>query len=264
MVRSIIVEVKKAMFDKGIILTSIAFFLINLINLLDEIRLHSTYTSSSVLYFWINRHGLGGITILLFLLCGIPYGIQFSLEKHNESWKYYLIRERFEGYVFSKIVVTVITSIVSFWGGYLLLFLYLRSKYMLYPDDTVFFVQMVDGLPFAKLALQENIAFFLLSIIPEIMMMTFMASLSLLVATWTDNKYVVISSPMIVYYGWNYFTGTFDLPDVFWWTLKILEGFTYFENDVANCLFTVGYYFVGIAVIGCVFFKRCKGDIENV
>jgi hypothetical protein len=259
-----IIEGKKALFDKGIVLTAIGIFLINLVNLWDEMQLHPTYTSSSVLYFWINRHGLGGITILLFFLCGIPYGIQFCLEKSNGSWKYFLIRENYFRYAISKIVVTVLTSVLASLGGYLLLFMFLACKYTLYPDNQIFFEQMVDELPFAHLALQERPIFFLLNIIPEVMMIAFLSTVSLVAATWTENKYVVIASPIIVYYAWNYLTGSLKLPEIFWWTLKILDGFQFFENDAANCFFTIGYYLAGIIMIGCIFFKRCKGDMENV
>ena len=123
MVRCILVEIKKALLDKGVILVVLGVFLINTINLWDEMQLHQTYESSSVLYYWVNRHGLGGITMLMFLLCSIPYGLQFCLEKNNGSWKYFLIREHFRGYVFSKIVVTVLTSVIAFMGGYLLVFI---------------------------------------------------------------------------------------------------------------------------------------------
>lgn len=264
MVRCILVEIKKALLDKGVILVVLGVFLINTINLWDEMQLHQTYESSSVLYYWVNRHGLGGITMLMFLLCSIPYGLQFCLEKNNGSWKYFLIREHFRGYVFSKIVVTVLTSVIAFMVGYLLVFILLHSRYMLFPDNKVFFEQMVSGLPFESIALQRRYLFFFLNIIPEVMMIAFMSTISLLVGTWTENKYVVIATPMVVYYAWNYLTGSLRLHDIFLWTLKIIEGFQYFENDILNLIFTIAYYLTGITVIGCIFLKRCKGDIEDV
>ena len=264
MIRCLIIEWKKALFDKGIILTGIGIFFINFLNLWDEMQLHPTYMSSSVLYFWVNRHGLGGITILIFLLCSIPYGIQFCVEKGNGSWKYFLIREKFSQYLISKILVTVITALLASLIGYLLLFIVLALKYPLFPTDQVIFEQMIEGLPFEQLALQNRPIFFVLNIIPEVMMIAFMSTLSLVAGTWTENKYVVIATPMIVYYAWNYLTGSLKLPEIFWWTLKISDGFQYFKNDLANCFFTIGYYLVGITIVGCTFFKRCKGDIENV
>jgi hypothetical protein len=169
-----------------------------------------------------------------------------------------LIRENYFRYAISKIVVTVLTSVFASLGGYLLLFVVMGCKYTLYPDNRMFFEQMVEELPFAQLALQESPLFFLLNIIPEVMMFAFLSTVSLVAATWTENKYVVIASPIIVYYAWNYLTGSLKLPEIFGWTLKILDGFQFFENDAANCFFTIGYYLAGIIMIGCIFFKRCK------
>lgn len=77
------------------------------------------------------------------------------------------------------------------------------------------------------------------------------------------NRYVVLASPLLIYYGWNYLTGSLGLPDIFCWPLKIQTGFQYWESSVYNTLFTVGYYSVGIVVLSIFFMKKLKEVMEN-
>ncbi len=264
MVKSLIVEGKKAIYNNGILMTILGVFFINMANLWDEMRIHPTYDSGSVLYFWINRHSLGGIIVLTFLLCSLSYGIQFCIERENGAWKMYMIRENLKGYVISKAIISIGCTFLAFFVGYMLVFLTLCFRYRLFPLDVVYREQMVRDLPFATLAIHNNLAFFLLNLIPEIMMMVFLNTFSLVVATWTTNYYVVVAAPLTIYYIWNYFAGGLNLPEIFQWPMKLDSGFRFFLSDFANCIFTIGYYLLCSVVSIFIFYKRCKGDMENV
>ncbi|MBD5464586.1 MAG: hypothetical protein HDR22_01985 [Lachnospiraceae bacterium] len=262
MVRTLFSEYKKAVYEKGILLTAAGICLIHLINLIDEMNLHPTHESGSVLYFWVNRHGLGAFSIMVFLFCGISYGIQFCLERNTGSWKYYLIRENPISYGLSKIIVTTTTSLFSAMAGYVFLFLFLSCKYAMFPDDEMYLEQMVMWLPFSQLAMEKNCLFFFLNIMPEVLMFMFLSMVSLLTSMFSHSKYVAIAAPLIIYYGWNYLTGTLQLPEIFQWPLKIKTGFQFWESSVQNLLFTIAYYLTGIIIIGFLFIKKLKGEME--
>ncbi len=262
MTRTLFSEYKKAVYEKGILLTAAGVFLIHLLNLLDEMNLHPTYESGSVLYFWVNRHGLGAFSIMVFLFCGISYGVQFCMERNTGSWKYYLIRENPVSYGISKIIVTTTTSLISGIIGYGFLFLFLACKYTMFPDDEMYLEQMVMWLPFSQLAMEKNCLFFFLNIVPEILMFTFLSMVSLLASMFSNSKYVAIAAPLIIYYGWNYLTGTLRLPEIFQWPLKIKTGFQFWESSVQNLLFTIVYYLLGIIVMGFLFLKKLKREME--
>ncbi len=263
MLKQLVLEYKKAIYDRGILLVVVGIFLIHLLNLTDEIRLHQTYESGFVLYFWVHRHGLGAFSLMTFLFSGLSYGVQLCMERSTGSWKYYLIRGRVFTYGMTKIVVTISTAMAACFAGYLFLWLYLTSKYGLFPDDPAYLWQMVENLPFAKLAVEKNGLFFCLNIIPEAMLFSFLAMIALYSSLYTQNRYVVLASPLLIYYGWNYLTGSLGLPDIFCWPLKIQTGFQYWESSVYNTLFTVGYYSVGIAVLSIFFMKKLKEVMEN-
>ncbi len=264
MARSILVEYQKAFHEKGMILTMLGVFLINAMNLLDEMHLYPTRESASVLYFWVNRHILGAFSIMIFLLCGLSYGIQFCQERNTGNWKYYLMRENPYRYGISKIVVTVTTAMFSCVMGYLLLWIFLACKHMVFPEDTMFFEQLVDGVPFARMAMQKKCSFFVLNIIPEVMTFTFLAMFSLMISVYSRSKYVVLAAPLLIYYGWNYLTGLLRLPEIFQWPLTTATGFQCMEGDTQNLIFTMGYYVVGIIIMGIIFLKKLKGEMENV
>lgn len=80
MIKTLFSEYKKAVYEKGIFLTAAGVFFIHFLNLLDEINLHPTYESGSVLYFWVNRHGLGAFSIMVFLF------VESHME-FNFAWK---------------------------------------------------------------------------------------------------------------------------------------------------------------------------------
>lgn len=263
MLKQLVLEYKKAIYDKGILLVVVGIFLIHLLNLTDEIRLHPTYESGFVLYFWVHRHGLGAFSLMTFLFAGLSYGVQFCMECSTGSWKYYLIRGNVFTYGIAKIVVTVSASMVACFAGYLFLWVYLKGKYGLFPDDPAYLWQMVENLPFAELAMEKDGLFFFLNIIPEVMLFTFLSMVALYSSLYTQNRYVVLASPLLIYYGWNYLTGSLSLPDIFCWPLKIQTGFQYWEISLYNTAFTVVYYLIGIAVLGIFFIKKLKEVTEN-
>ena len=255
-------EYKKSIYDKGIIFTAMGIFLIHFFNLLDEIKLHPTHESGFVLYFWVHRHGLGAFSLMTFLFVGLSYAVQFSMERNTGSWKYYLIRQNVFTYGMAKIVVTISTAMIACFIAYFLLWLYLTGKYGLFPEDSVYLLQMVENLPFAELAMEKNILFFFLNLIPEIMMFSFLAMIALYSALYSPNRYVVLASPLVIYYGWNYITGSLRLPEIFCWPLKIGTGFQYWESSVYNTLFTVGYYLAGIVILSIFFIRKLKEVME--
>lgn len=262
MVKQLALEYKKAIYDKGILLTVMGIFLIHFFNLLDEMKLHPTYESGYVVYFWVHRHGLGAFSLMTFLFAGLSYAVQLSTEQNTGSWKYYLIRQNVITYGMAKIVVTVSTAMAACYTAYFLLWLYLVGKYGLFPEDSVYLLQMVENLPFAELAMEKNILFFFLNLIPEVMMFAFLAMAALYSSLYSPSRYVVLASGLLIYYGWNYVTGTLGLPEIFCWPLKIQTGFQYWESSVYNTLFTVGYYLAGIVILSILFIRKLEEVME--
>lgn len=264
MARSILVEYQKAFREKGIFVTVMGIFLIHVLNLLDEMHLYSTREATSVLYFWVNRHSLGAFSVMIFLFCGLSYGVQFCQEKSTGNWKYYLVREKPYYYGISKIIVTITTAIFSCMMGYMFLWLLITCQYVVFPDDMEILEQLVEGRPFAQVAFKKSYCFFILNIIPEVMTFAFLAMFSLVVSLYSHSKYVILAAPLLIYYGWNYLTGLIHLPKIFQWPLMTENGFQYMESDSINLVFTICYYMFGIIIMGIIFLKKLKGEMENV
>ena len=243
MLKALVLEYKKAIYSKNILFVVVGIYLIHFLNLTDEIRLHPSYESGNVLYFWVHRHGLGAFSLMTFLLAGIGYAVPFYIERTTGSWKYYLIRGRVIAYGITRIIVTVSTSMAACFMGYFILWIYLKSKYASFPSDSFYLWQMVEYLPFARLAMETKNLFFLLNLIPEVMMFSFLSMMALYFSLFTNNKYVVSASPLLVYYGWNYLTGSLTLPDIFCWPLKIQTGFQYWEKGLYNTIFTIVFFY---------------------
>lgn len=262
MVNSLRLDYEKAWLDRIIWMIIIGVLLINILNLTDEINLHPSRESSSVLYFWVYRHGLGAFSIMAVMLSGCGYASSFFREKEAGSWKYYLIRQRILSYGVSKIIVTLSTAVLSVFAAYLILLLFLSSKYPLFPDTADEIIQIVNDRSFLEVALNRNMLFFFLNIIPEVLMFGFLSVFSLCVALFARSKYAVIASPLLIYYGWNYISGTFSMPDVLCWPLKMDRGFQYLDNSVWNTLFTGAYYLAGIVLLSLLFILQIRKAAE--
>lgn len=262
--KSLLIEWRKAVCGKGILFAALGIFVIHRLNLADEIRLHAGYASGSVLYFWRYRHGLGAFSDLLLLLCALPYALQFCREKNSGNWKYYLIREKAAVYGSSKVIMSAAAALLAGLAGYLLLFGCLAARYPLFPEDAELLAQMVQGMPFAALALERKAGFFFAGLWPELFLFAFLATAALTVSAFSENRYVILSAPLLIFYGWNYFTGLFRLPEIFWWPLKQETGFQFWENDGGNLLFTAAYYAVGILFLGRIFQGRLRREREHV
>lgn len=266
MIKSIKTELKKAFTDSGIWIAILSIFAINLLNLLDEISIHPTHDSGFVLYFWVYRYGLGGFSRLLLLFSSLPYAVRSCNERADGSIKDYMIREKFYPYVTGKIVTTIVTGILACFIAYVLLLAALSCKYDMFPpeQDYEYCANLVDIHMFQGLAMDHRVLFFFADIVPEILIFTFLSMVSLLISAYTKNKYVVMTSPLLVYYGWNYITGTFGLPEIFQWPLKLRFGFQFFSDDLSNLAFNCIYFFAGMCALGFVYCRKMKEVKENV
>lgn len=260
-------EYKKAIMNGGIWLTAMGVFLVNYLNLLDEIRYTSGTSSSSVFYFWINRDGLGAFSIMITLFVCFPFAIEYSIEHYYGSWKYYIVREGIKSYIYNKVIVTVSSTIFAYFLGYLLLWICLRLSFPAFPVDNeennLIMLQSLETMPFKSLAMSRRAIYFVVSLLPEIFSYAFLAVFSLFISGYTDNKYLIAISPIVLFYGWNYLTGLLDLPSVFMWPLKRMTGFTVSENDFSNICFTFTYYMILIMLFSLIWGKHIKQELEN-
>ncbi len=233
------------------------------LNLTDEIRLLEGTDICSVLYLWMNRHLLGGISILLLFICALPSALQFNVERNSGAMKDYIIYEGKRQYLCAKVFATWTVTFLTCLLGYALLFTVLSFQFPLFSVDQEEVNQVLMDFPYAA-TLGKSPLLFLLVILPEVGLYAFMAVVALFVSLYSENTYVILVSPVIVFYLWNYLSGTLQLPEWLCWTLKRDYGFTFLLSVPAYVVFNISYFLLFSIIVGGLFYRRGMQEVENV
>ncbi len=256
-------EWKKSIYSYKFWISILGVCSIMYLNLTDEIRLLEGTDICSVLYLWMNRHLLGGISILLLFICALPSALQFNVERNSGAMKDHIIYEGKRDYLCAKIIVTWAVTFLACLLGYVLLLIVLSLQFPLFPEDTEFINQLLIDFPYAA-ALGESPFLFILVVLPEVGLYAFMSVVALFVSLYSSNTYVILVSPVIFFYLWNYLSGTLQLPEWLCWTLKRDFGFAFLNSVPTYMLFNLCYFLLGSMIIGGLFYRRGLEEVENV
>ena len=262
MLRILKLELKKAFLSYKFWITLAVVPIIMYLNLLDEMNISSGTDICSVLYLWVYRHMLGGISILLLFVCALPAALQFNVERNSGAIKDYIIYEGKMKYLFAKVFTTWFVTFIAFLLGYVIVFLFLVMRFPLYPSETDLVNQLLYDFPYKTMLNESPMIFFI--VIPEVGLYAFMSVISLLVSLHSSNTYVILVSPVIFYYIWNYLCGSLQLPNWLCWTLKRDYGFTFPDTFPSYIAYNLFYFLIASMVVGIAFLRRGRQEVENV
>lgn len=263
MLRILKTDFKKAFSFSEFYLAFAGICFINLFNLYDEIRIFTVREDCSVLYLYQARHALGAFSVLILFLCAVPYGLNFCTEWNYQSARYHLIRTSKNKYGWSKVIVTAATSFLACQLGYMLLILLLNIYLPLYPYDAQRLEIYILGSQFAELARAKTLSFFFISTLPESFSFGFLGVVALYVSSKMPNIFVVLSTPILFYYGWNFLSGSFQFPYLLCWPTFMYTGIITKWGPNLSILCTFLYYLIGIVLFGGLFVINIKRRVEH-
>lgn len=256
-------DLKKSFTFPGFYMALIGVCVLNLLNLLDEIRIFTVKEDCSVLYLYEARHSLGAFSILILFLCALPFGLNFCTEWNNDNTKYCLIRTSKNKYGWSKVIVTALTGFLACQIGYMLLVFLLNLYLPLYPYDTPRLESYIIHSQFPQIARAKTIYYFFISTLPESFSFSFLAVIALYISSKITNVFVVLSSPILFYYGWNFLSGSLGFPYILCWPTFMYTGILTDFGSYYSLLCTAIYYLFGIVLVGAVFVRNMKRRFEN-
>ncbi|MCD2493425.1 hypothetical protein LQE92_12450 [Lacrimispora sp. NSJ-141] len=234
---------------------------INVLNILDET---GVVTESSVLYLFNGRAVVGAFEMLLIFFAILPYCLSFCVDWDYGYYKIELIRGNRNRYLISKIITTVIGTLVATIAGYILFVLILRLFYPLFPrgvEEIKYYMQLTPT-AFQEAAFSRiPQLYFLVTIIPEALMYCFLACVALLISSKDTNRFIVLSSPIIFYYIFNFLCGTLRLPSILMWQSQKI-GVMPDLPWIQNLFVTVGYYLLWIGLVGILFLRNVRRRIQ--
>lgn len=256
-------DLRKAFSSSEFYLALVGVCVLNFMNLFDEMRIHTVKEYCFVLYLYEARHALGAFSILILFLCALPFGANFCSEWNHGNTKYNLIRTSKNKYGWSKVIVTALTGFLACQIGYMLLIYLLDLYFPLYPTDLELLDIYIRNSSFKEIARAKKYYYFFISTLPESFSFGFLAVVALYVSSKITNTFVVLSAPILFYYGWNFLCGTLRFPYILCWPSFMYRGIDTNLGSGISLLFTMLYYLIGIIIVGALFVKNIKRRIEN-
>jgi len=256
-------------YDMVRVLTSIQFYTgvigfvcIHLFNIIPEL---SITNSSPVLYYFSNRTGIGAFEMILLFCMALIYSTSFCTDWNQGYYKYSIIRQTKSSYICSKVIVTVLSTFIACMIGYIVYLVILSFFRPLFPGNAEEWQYYIEGsgAAFAEiLASRMPILYYIVDILPEAFMYAFLSVFALYISTKSTNIFIVLSSPIIFYYVYNYLSGTFKFPYIMLWQFMD-QGVLFWESWYLNIIATFLYYLIGILLMGYLFSKGVKRRIED-
>lgn len=238
---------------------------LSILSLLGEIQ---AFSKASVYYFILSRHGIGAFFIAMSVISVFPYALNYSIDVESRYEYGIFSRCKRRNYCWANILVTACSAFLTVLLGYLLLYLLLRLRYpLLLPEEEeqLLLYAQQDGLtPYEQLLTGRMPFLYFLSVFTtEAMGYAFLACVTLTVSAKVKNAFILLSVPLMVYFGCQYLTNILRLPWIFRWDNIMSHGgyFALLSNNPGIVLTEVILYFSALIVIcGFIFTKLVKGS----
>lgn len=238
--------------------------LLTLLNIWDELqyRLFAVHDIPTVFDMYRLHDSLG--PELIILLCALPFASSFCTDWNNGYMRYSIIRSSVWSYSWSKVVVTAVTGFLSIFIGIGLLMGSLSIFLPWYNEGSL----TMTYVPFSGLLSGAvPLSFFIVNIFYESLGYAFLAVFGLWVSTKITNIFVVLSSPFILCFGWQYLCGAVGLPYIVNFRTFMHNSLSRLQNKIVNDALIVpissGYFLILILLFGVLFYSGVKRRMRN-
>ncbi len=201
----------------------------------------------SVYYFINVRKGIGAFFLVFTVLCVLPFSLCYYDDRRHGYFEYALRRTSLRSYCCSKMVVAVTGAFLAVMAGYIIAFGVLALRFPLITEGSAVNASYPDIVGAGHIIL-----YFIFNFTSEAIGYAFLAAFTLMASVFIQNKFVIISVPMIFYYLYTAVCYLLNLPLLFYW--QTLMSNTYFfyqltDNGVLVWLLTLLYF--GVLILFC-------------
>ena len=188
----------------------------------------------SVYYLLKVRSGAGAFLIAMTVAVVLPYGLSWREDlRHNyihclES----RVRETAVGW--AHVIGTAVGAFLAVFLGYLLCYGLLALRLPMIGELEMEEILRLgaDGYE-GWIYYGQPLLYFLTVFFSEGMGYAFMAVFALMVSARVKNAFLVLSAPIMLYYGSTFVCSMAQLPGIFWW-YNIFRWGGYFTNHIPN------------------------------
>ena len=268
--RMLKVDFKRMFLSKRFYISTVIIFLLLLISIWPEIQ--SSGFTASIFYLVKVRGGIGAFLLAMSIVITLPFGLSYWEDERNNYFYSIGVRTGRGVYCWSHTITTAVSSFLSVFLGYSLCFVILSFRLSLLTEAEVesiaYSLNSNGDLNIGdRLAYDGNpISAVILIIATEALGYAFMAVFTLMVSVKIKNVYLLLSMPILLYYG-SAFIGTFvPVPPLTRW-YAVMKGTVILSNRALTpalaALCIVGYFGGLICIEGIVFWILEKGKRKN-
>lgn len=252
-------DLRRMLLSKRFWLSWAAVTLLLLCNVWPEARAFDYHVS---LYYLISaRGGMGAFLVAMTVITVLPFGFCHKEDIRNNYVHSLQVRSGVVLLGWSHIIVTAIGAFAVVFLGYAacLGILALRMPIIL-GEEVEMLREYVANTPFvgydSLMASGHSFLYFVSVFATEAMGYAFLAVFALMVSAKVKNAFLVLSAPIMLYYGSLLFSSIAELPGIFSW-FNILNHGGYFAARITDgklVLFAAIAYFASLICIeGLVF-----------
>ena len=213
--------------------------------------------------------------ILLLPISILPGAILFCEDWDTKYYRFLCSRSSIRKYSISKIITCIVSTILISFIGRIIFFILITMITPLETSANTINSQIVNlkqgigvfpNLYLRSANLEEiNIfTFFLLTAFTFSLLCAFVGLLSLIISIWTNNLFIVVGAPVVIYCILRLVSNFFGLPYKF---NPIYLGIAHLNCDLNGIgvivLFTSIYFIILCAISGAIFSRSIRRKIQN-
>lgn len=202
-----------------------------------------------VAYFYFVSHAMG-IENIYFLLAAIPGTMLYRADLESCFYRFAVVRSNRLPYLLSKIFSSFAVTFLAVNLG-----------------DGIFLGQLSFCFPILDEDFRQQVGSHLSANIVYVMLLraifaAMLSQITLYVSVRIKSIFVVLFSPLAVYYIWGRIVGTLRLP--VWLNLQhIVDGSAWRGSPELNLFYSVFFFLFLSLLCGCLFFSAAKEEILN-
>lgn len=221
----------------------------------------SDYSSS--IYYLVNaRGGIGAFFVATTVLIVIPFGLSYREDMRYNYIHCLEMRAGLTAYCWSHVIVTMVGGFLAVFCGYVLCFSVLSIGLPIINLNEIEALQeyAANGSleVYDRLMLSEiPIMYFVTVFATEAMGYAFLAVFALMVSAKVENVFLILSVPIMFYYGSLLLSNIAKLPAVLQWYAVLQHGgyFAAVIPDVRQVMLCIFVYFGGLVCLEGVVFS---------
>lgn len=255
--KTILFELKNALWSKTFLFTVTGMVFLSLCSLINEMK---AIPDSSVYYLYM-VYFYYPMWMIALVLAPIPGAIAFCIEWNTHVYRIKIIRCGKRKYILSKIIITLVTAFLTVTLSQILMLALLASGRPVFLDGDGNALR--EGIYHSYLNMNGIWIYFMSKVFFQSIGVSFFAVFALWISVKITDIFVVVTAPIIGYYIIDNISIWIGLPN-YLSIPRLIKGNIEIVKGIGYTWLYVGSIFGGLALLfSYLFFKNCRRRIEN-